>query len=217
MSATDLPHRAVVDLLGLVAFGELLAFERMAVDARLAPDLRRRAALGEMAAAEIGNYRRLADRLAALGVLPDDAMAPYVEPLQAYHDSTEPRDWAEAVTKAYVGDAITDDFLREIAAALAEPDRQLVLDVLHPSSYADFAVAEIRAAVEADPRVAGRLSMWARRLVGEALSQAGRVAAAERGTLTALVAQSGRVDVPGLFGRLTAAHATRMAAAGLNN
>ncbi|MGC4762453.1 ferritin-like fold-containing protein [Micromonospora sp. DT46] len=217
MPATDLPDRAVVDLLGLVAFGELLAFERMAVDARLAPDLRRRAALGEMAAAEIGNYRRLADRLAALGVLPDDAMAPYVEPLQAYHDSTEPKDWAEAVTKAYVGDAITDDFIREITAALAEPDRQLVLDVLHDSSYADFAVAEIRAAVEADPRVAGRLSMWARRLVGEALSQAGRVAAAERGALTALVAQSGRVDVPGLFGRLTAAHATRMAAAGLNN
>ncbi|MEU4771265.1 ferritin-like fold-containing protein [Micromonospora sp. NPDC023644] len=217
MPATDLPDRAVVDLLGLVALGELLAFERMAVDARLAPDLRRRAALGEMAAAEIGNYRRLADRLAALGVLPDDAMAPYVEPLQAYHDSTEPRDWAEAVTKAYVGDAITDDFIREIAEALAEPDRQLVLDVLHDSSYADFAVAEIRAAVEADPRVAGRLSMWARRLVGEALSQAGRVATAEQGALTALVARSGRVDVPGLFRRLTAAHTTRMAAAGLNN
>ncbi|MEU6074485.1 ferritin-like fold-containing protein [Micromonospora sp. NPDC047074] len=213
----DLPDHAVVDLLGLVALGELLAFERMAVDARLAPDLRRRAALGEMAAAEIGNYRRLAERLTALGALPDDAMAPYVGPLQAYHDSTEPRDWAEAVTKAYVGDAITDDFIREIAEALAEPDRGLVLDVLHDSSYADFAVAEIRAAIEADPRVAGRLSMWARRLVGEALSQAGRVAAAERGAFSALLAQGGRLDVPGLFGRLTAAHATRMTAAGLNN
>ncbi|MFG1889733.1 ferritin-like fold-containing protein [Micromonospora sp. NPDC049051] len=216
-AAVDLPDHAVVDLLGLVALGELLAFERMAADARLAPDLRRRAALGGMAAAEIGNYRRVADRLAALGVLPDDAMAPYVGPLQAYHDSTEPRDWAEAVTKAYVGDAITDDFLREIAVALAEPDRQLVLDVLHDSSYAAFAVAEIRAAVEADPRVAGRLSMWARRLVGEALSQAGRVAAAERGALTGLVARSGRVDVEGLFQRLTVAHSARMAAAGLNN
>ncbi|MER7331161.1 MULTISPECIES: ferritin-like fold-containing protein [unclassified Micromonospora] len=215
-AGVDSPGPAVTDLLGLVAFGELLAFERMAVDARLAPDLRRRAALGEMAAAEIGNYRRLADRLAALGVLPDDAMAPYVAPLQAYHDSTEPRDWAEAVTKAYVGDAITDDFIREIAAALAEPDRQLVLDVVHDSTYADFAVAEIRAAIAADPKVAGRLSMWARRLVGEALSQAGRVAA-DRGALTALIAGSDRVDVQGLFGRLTAAHTTRMAAAGLNN
>ncbi|WCN80967.1 ferritin-like fold-containing protein [Micromonospora sp. LH3U1] len=216
MSAPTTPGSAVADLLGLVAFGELLAFERMAGDARLAPDLRRRAALSEMAAAEIANYRRLADRLTALGVPPEDAMAPYLEPLQAYHDSTEPRDWAEVVTKAYVGDAITDDFIREIADALDEPDRALVLDVLHDSRYADFAAAEIRVAVADDPRVAGRLSMWARRLVGEALSQAGRVAA-ERATLTALIARDDRVDVPGLFGRLTSAHTARMTSAGLNN
>ncbi|MFY1617903.1 ferritin-like fold-containing protein [Micromonospora sp. WMMD736] len=207
---------AVPDLLGLVAFGELLAFERMAIDARLAPDLRRRVALNQMAAAEIDNYRRLADRLAALGVPPEEAMAPYVRPLQAYHDSTEPRDWAEVVTKAYVGDAITDDFIREIGDALDGPDRTLVLDVLHDSRYAEFAAAEIRLAVADDPRVAGRLSMWARRLVGEALSQAGRVAA-ERATLTALITQAERMDVPELFARLTAAHTTRMAAVGLNN
>jgi hypothetical protein len=217
VSAPTAPGPAVVDLLGLVAYGELLAFDRMAADARLAPDLKRRAALSEMAAAEIGNYRRLADRLGALGVPPDDAMAPYVAPLQAYHDSTEPRDWLEAVTKAYVGDAITDDFLREIAGALDEPDRQLVLDVLHESRYAEFAAAEMRAAITADPPVANRLSMWARRLVGEALSQAGRVAAADRGGLTALIAQGERADAQTLFRRLTAAHTARMAAAGLNN
>ncbi|MET7863770.1 ferritin-like fold-containing protein [Micromonospora taraxaci] len=216
MSTPTTPGPAVADLLGLVAFGELLAFERMAGDARLAPDLRRRAALNEMAAAEIVNYRRLADRLTALGVPPEAAMAPYVEPLQAYHDSTEPRDWAEVVAKAYVGDAITDDFIREIADALEEPDRALVLDVLHDSRYAEFAAAEIRAAVADDPRVAGRLSMWGRRLVGEALSQASRVAT-ERAALTTLIARDDRVDVPGLFGRLTAAHTARMAAAGLNN
>ncbi|MET7876595.1 ferritin-like fold-containing protein [Micromonospora sp. DT68] len=216
MSAPTTPGPAVADLLGLVAFGELLAFERRAGDARLAPDLHRRAGLDEMAAAEIANYRRLADRLTTLGVLPEVAMAPYVEPLQAYHDSTEPRDWAEVVTKAYVGDAITDDFIREIADALDEPDRALVLDVLHDSRYAEFAAIEIRAAVAADPRVAGRLSMWARRLVGEALSQAGRVAV-ERPALTTLIAQGERVDVPGLFGRLTATHTRRMATVGLNN
>ncbi|MGB2568414.1 ferritin-like fold-containing protein [Micromonospora citrea] len=207
---------AVVDLLGLVAYGELLAFDRMAADARLAPDLRRRAALSEMAAAEIGNYRRLADWLTALGASPDEAMAPYRDALQAYHDSTEPKDWLEAVTKAYVGDGITDDFLGEMADRLDEPYRQLVRDVLHDSEYAEFAVFEIRAAIEADPRVANRLSMWARRLVGEALSQAGRVAAADRGALTALIGR-GEVDVPALFRRLTANHTARMTAAGLNN
>ncbi|WP_433648951.1 hypothetical protein ACQP2C_18520 [Micromonospora zamorensis] len=45
------------------------------------------------------------------------------------------------------------------------------------------------------------------------MSQASRVAA-ERVALTALIA---RVDVPGLFGRLTAAHTARMAAAWLDN
>ncbi|WDZ85432.1 ferritin-like fold-containing protein [Micromonospora cathayae] len=217
MPAASAPPSAVVDLLGLVAYGELLAFDRMAADARLAPDLRRRAELSAMAAAEMTNYRRLADRLTELGAHPDDAMAPYVEALQAYHDSTEPRDWLEAVTKAYVGDAIADDFIREIAGALDEPDRQLVLDVLHESRYADFAAAEIRAAIGTDPRVANRLSMWARRLVGEGLSQAGRVAAADRGALTALIARGDWEDPQKLFRRLTAAHTERMTAVGLNN
>ncbi len=211
------PDPAVVDLLGLVAYGELLAFDRLAADARLAPDLRRRAALCEMAAAEMVHYRWIAERITALGATPDDVMAPYVEALEAYHDSTEPKDWLEAVTKAYVGDAITGDFLREIADGLAGRDRQLILDVLHDSRYAEFAAAEIRAAVEDDPRVANRLSMWARRLVGEALSQAGRVAAADRGAITALIAGWQGVDVPALFRRVTDAHSARMTAAGLNN
>ncbi|MFI6256109.1 ferritin-like fold-containing protein [Micromonospora zamorensis] len=49
-----------------------------------------------------------------------------------------------------------------------------LLDVLHDSRYADFAAAEIRVAVADDSRVASRLSIRARRLVGEALSQASR-------------------------------------------
>lgn len=207
----------MVDLLGLVAYGELLAFDRLAADARLAPDLRRRAALCEMAAAEIAHYRWIVDRITALGAIPDEALATYAEALEAYHDSTEPKDWLEAVTKAYVGDAISDDFLREIADGLDGPDRQLILDVLHDSRYAEFAAAEIRAAIEADPRVANRLSMWARRLVGEALSQAGRVAAADRGALTALFARREGADMSALFHRLTDAHRARMTAVGLNN
>jgi hypothetical protein len=208
----------VVDLLGMLAHGELAAFDRMAADARLAPDLRRRAMLSEMAGAEIINYRRLAARLAELGIAPEDAMAPFAVALRTYHDQTEPRDWLEALTKAYVGDGIADDFFREVAAFLAPDDRRLVLEVLHETRYADFAAAEIRAAIDADPKVANRLSMWARRLVGEGLSQAQRVAA-EREALTDLII-AGTGDLAGigaLFKRLTAAHTARMAAAGLNN
>jgi hypothetical protein len=117
-----------------------------------------------------------------------------------------------------VGDGIADDFFREVAAFLDADDRRLVLDVLHEARYAEFAATEIAAAIAADPKVANRLSMWARRLVGEGLSQAQRVAA-ERDALTDLII-AGTGDLAGigaLFKRLTAAHTARMAAAGLNN
>ncbi|HEX5596765.1 MAG TPA: ferritin-like fold-containing protein [Micromonosporaceae bacterium] len=217
-ASTEPAEAALVDLLGLVAYGQLLAFDRMAADARLAPDLRRRAVLSEMAAAKIINYRRLADRLADLGVEPAAAMNPYRTALQRYHDSTEPKDWLEALAKAHVGDAIADDFFREIAALLGEPDRQLVLEVLHDPRYDEFAAEEIRSAITADPKVANRLSMWARRLVGEGLSQANRVAADRPALGLLVVERTGDENaVPALFKRLISAHTARMSAVGLNN
>lgn len=212
------PAAAVIDLLGMLAYGELLAFDRMAADARLAPDLGRRAVLSEMAGSEIANYRRLHQRLVELGVDPEAAMDPFRAALDSYHDQTEPKDWLEALTKAYVGDSIADDFVREVAAFLGPQERQLVLDVLHDSRYADFAAAEIRAAIAVDPKIANRLSMWARRLVGEGLSQAQHVAA-ERDSFTDLIISGtgDLVSVGALLKRLTTAHTTRMAAAGLNN
>jgi hypothetical protein len=205
-------------LLGLLAYAELVAFDQMAADARLAPDLVRRAALSEMAAREIDNYCRLAARLEELGVEPEQAMSPYVGALRAYHEQTEPKDWLEALAKAYVGDGVADDFYREVAAHLEPPDRDLVLDVLHDSRHADFAAAELRAAIAVDPKVANRLSMWSRRLVGEALSQAQRVAAERVALAELIVAGTGDLaELQALFKRLTQAHTARMGAVGLNN
>jgi hypothetical protein len=206
---------AVIDLLALLAYGELQAFDQMAADARLAPDLRRRALLSEMAAAEMSSYRGLVRRLTELGADVEAAMSPYTAALRDYHDKTAPNDWLEALTKAYVGDAVADDFYREVASYLAAGDRDLVLRVLHDTRYADFAAKEIRAAIAADPKVANRLSMWARRLVGEGISQAQRVAV-ERPALMALVLAGG-ADPSALLRSLTAQHGARMAAVGLNN
>jgi tRNA-(MS[2]IO[6]A)-hydroxylase (MiaE)-like len=207
----------------MLAYGELMAFDRTAADARLAPDLRRRAVLSEMAGREILIYRRLTDRLRELGVDPEVAMRPYVQAVSDYHAQTEPSDWLEGLTKAYVGDGIADDFAREVAAMLGGPDGQLILEVLHDSQHADFAAEEIRAAIAANPHLANRLSMWARRLVGEGISQAIRVAG-ERPMLAALVVTGHGTDagsdgngVQALLRRLTTAHTARMAAVGLNN
>jgi hypothetical protein len=198
----------------MLAYASLLAFDRMAADARLAPDLHRRAILSEMAAAEIANYRLIADRLTTRGVDPATAMLPFLTALSGYHEATEPTDWLEALTKAYIGDGMADDFYRSIAEYLPSSERQLVLHVLHQNPYDEFVVAEIRAAIAADPKVAGRLSMWARRLVGEALSQAMRVVG-EHGQMLALIGDSDLGE--DFFTRLKQSHGARMAAVGLNN
>ncbi|GAB3219849.1 ferritin-like domain-containing protein [Glycomyces halotolerans] len=209
-------REALVELLGLLALGELLAFERMALDARLAPDLGRRARLSEAAVGEIRNYRLLADRLTELEADPAEAMTPFREAFRAFDASTAPRDWLEALVKVYVGDAVADDFFRAVAAGLETPDRELIERVLAEDSAAGFAAAEIRAAVEADPSVAGRLSLWARRLVGEAINRAQAVAAGHEG-LTEIIAGHEDGSFDELLRALTRAHQDRMRAVGLNN
>jgi hypothetical protein len=208
---------AVVDLLGALAYAELTAFDRLAEDARMAPTLTGRAALAKMAAAEIAHHGRLTERLAELGADPAAAMAPFVSALDTFHERTRPSTWLEGLVKAYVGDGLAADFYREVAAFLPQPDRALVEEVLADTGHADFALREVRAAIVADPKLAGRLALWARRLVGEALTQSQAVIA-EHDDLADLII-TGTGDLAGvgrLLSRLTTAHSARMQALGLN-
>lgn len=209
--------QATIDLLGVLAYGELTAFERLATDARLAPTIGDEHALASMAAAEFGHYRRLYDHLCSADVDPFAAMQPFVAPLDAFHDSTPPNDWLESLIKAYLGDGLATDFYREVAAFVQDPvTRDLVLESLADTGQASFAVARVTEAIAADPTLAGRLALWGRRLVGEALIQAQRVAV-DRDALTELLV-GGSLDLVGigrLLTRLTDRHTDRMAALGL--
>ena len=212
---------AVVDLLGALAYGELTAFERLADDATFAPTISDKAALAAMAVAEYNHFALLVQRLESLGASPEEAMQPFVVALEDFHERTAPGDWLEGLVKAYVGDGIAEDFYREVAAYLDESSQALVVKVLEDTGHSEFAVDRVRSAIAADPKLSGRLALWGRRLVGEALSQAQRVAA-ERDALAALLVGGG--DRPGadlaevgrMFARLTENHTRRMAALGLN-
>ena len=212
---------AVVDLLGALAYGELTAFERLADDASFAPTIADKAALAKMAVAEYNHFALLRARLAEMGVSPEAAMEPFIQALEEFHARTAPADWLEGLVKAYVGDGIAEDFYREVSAYLDDSTRDLVLTVLEDTGHSEFAVDRVRAVIEADPRVGGRLALWGRRLVGEALSQAQRVAA-ERDALASLlvggVAHRGAdlAEVGRMFARLTENHTERMASLGLS-
>ena len=76
---------------------------------------------------------------------------------------------------------------------------------------------QLRAAIAADPRLAGRLALWGRRLLGEMLSQAQTVAAEHDGLADLILndSVSSQLDLIGLLERLTNAHVERMNALGL--
>ncbi|MGY1735124.1 MULTISPECIES: ferritin-like fold-containing protein [unclassified Geodermatophilus] len=214
---TTVDTRAVVDLLGVLAYAELTAFDRLAEDARMAPTLAGRAALARMAAAEMGHHDRLAQRLTELGADPTEAMRPFVAALDGFHEGTRPRTWLEGLVKAYVGDGLAADFYREIAGSLPDPDRSLILEVLADTGHADFAVREVRAAIAAQRTLAGRLALWGRRLVGEAISQSQAVIAERDGLARLIIGGTGDLTgVVRLVDRITAAHTERMKTLGLN-
>jgi hypothetical protein len=213
-------RQGAVDLLGVLAYGALAAFDRLAEDARQAPTLPDKVHMASIAALQIKHFETVRARLSDFEADVMVAMKPFYEPFNEFHAHTKPKDWLEGLVLAYVGNGFAADFYREVAAFVDADTRALVYEVLADEGHADFVIEKVRAAIAADPRVAGRLALWGRRLVGEALSQAQRVAA-NRDALTHLL--TGTVDRPGMdlaamsrmFSRLVENHTRRMAKLGL--
>ncbi|EID53576.1 ferritin-like fold-containing protein [Saccharomonospora xinjiangensis] len=206
----------VVDLIGVLAYGELSAFDRLAEDARTAPTLSGRAALASMAAAEMGHYGLLERYLAERGVRVEDAMRPFMRHVDAFQDSTAPRTWLESLVKAYVVDNLAADLYRELAGVLDDETRGLVVTVLADTGHSAFAQREVAAAIENEKPLRDRLALWSRRLLGEALTQAQYVVAESDGLAELIVAGTGDLSgIAALFRKLQQQHTKRMQALGL--
>ncbi len=212
---------AIVDVLAAVAYGEISAFERLVEDATGAPNLVDKVALETMASAQFAKVEPIRAYLASFGVDAFAAMEPFREPIDQFHLHMVPADWFESLVKAYVGDGLANDFYREIAVFLDDATRDLVISTLEDSGQAAFVVDRVRAGIAADPRIGGRLALWGRRLMGEALIQAQRVSA-ERESLAELLTGGYLPDldlstIGEMFKRITERHVARMGELGLEH
>lgn len=218
---TDPRYRAaIVDLLGAIGYGEISACERLTEDAGRAPSLADKLELLQLANAQFALVGPMLEGLRELGADPYDAMAPFQAPIEAFHEHTAPADWWESLVKAYVGDNLVRDFYREFAVHLDDTTRSIIETTL-VEDRSEFVVDRVRAGIEADPQVAGRLALWGRRIMGEALTQTQHVAA-ERDTLSEVLAGGviGTLDlatIADIFGRITQRHVERMSRLGLEH
>ena len=211
----------VVDLLGALSYAELTAFSRLAADSDLAPTQPLKARMATLAVAEFRHYESLVATLEQLGAVPERAMAPFIPAISSFHERTRPGSWLEGLVKAYIGDGIATDFYTEVARYVDEPIRGVILAALQDVGQAEFVVTVVREAIRADPKVAGRLALFGRRMVGEALTQGQQVAVERDGLAALFVAGAGRdgadlAEVGRMFARITDRHSMRMARLGLS-
>jgi tRNA-(MS[2]IO[6]A)-hydroxylase (MiaE)-like len=207
----------LTDLLGVMAYGELSAFERLSSDARYSPTLHDRAVLGRIAVVEFQHYELVRARLEEMGLDTEAAMLPFQPSVDHFHERTRPADWYESLMKAYVIDTVSADFYRAVARYVDAGTRELIGQIQSTDASTAVLQERLKAALSDDPRLASRLALWARRLLGEALTQAQRVSLehAFLGGLSGLDDAGATELVRALTAELAANHSRRMAGLGL--
>ncbi len=217
VASVEMRDSAIGKLFAVLLAGEFAAFHRLIEESAMAPDVPSRIAIARMAASEVGHFDRLAERVEAMtGLGAAEAVERYRSVFDQYHRATTPKTWYEALVKAYVGDGLAADFYAELSDMLPPDSQAVMAEVMSETANSQFAREQVRAAVEADPSIKSALVLWGRRLLGEAITHAQWVLAAEEEVTDLLFAgASSLTGVAGFFDVVAGKHAERMADLGL--
>ncbi len=204
-------------VLGMIAYGELAEFTRLAADSARAPSLAGRLEVSRLAELARERLDRIALRVVELGGSLEPTMAPFAGVLVEFDARTEPSTWWERLLKGYVGYGVSDDFARALADGLDATSRAVVIDVLADDGHAAMVIDALAAEAAADPTLAARSALWCRRLFGESLGVVQRVIVEHPELQGLLAAVVGPLDSQQrLFSQLTAEHSRRMDRLGLS-
>jgi hypothetical protein len=195
--------------LAQAAYLQLTVFEILSAAVVDAPTTESKEIISRVAAFSLAKHHGLIAELTRRTKDPGAAMEPYVARIDAYRRRTLGQNWYETVVASYVTAGLLDDFYRRLATGLpAEPARRIA-EVLGAEDGHELLVAELKRAIEQSPKLASKLAMWGRRLVGDTLLIA-------RSALA--IPKDGRSEESRLepvFTELIAAHTRRMDALGL--
>lgn len=162
-------NKALVQVLGGIAYGELKAYELAKADAEKAtsPDQRRRHRV--VAAEELRHHKGFVGRLTAMGADPDRAMRPFRMPLDRYH-AYRPADPVEAAMFSYLGEGVADDLLTWLRQVTDSETAAFIDTVIEDEAgHEAAAAADLRSVLDSEPGARPRALKAAGRMVGHML------------------------------------------------
>lgn len=201
---------AAEPFLGQAGYITLVLFENLGRAVSAAPTTAGKTALSRAAAQLLQAHEGLVTEMLGLGLDPVAAMDPHRTRLDEYQRRTEGADWAEILVTCYLTTGFLTDFFAGLAGGLPPglADRvSLLLDVDRAELVLE---TELRTLIEHSPRMASRLALWGRRLIGDTMLVARSALAEGRGAGAA-----GLDRVEPAFNELIGAHTRRMDALGL--
>lgn len=195
--------------LGKSAYLQLAIFENLSRVVRAAPSTESKSALSQVAGLALAKHQGLVAEIERHRADAAATMQPFVAEIDEFQRLTEGNDWFESLTSCYLTAGFLDDFLVRLASGLPGAAGTRVSAILEADSGEAIVVAELLAAIEKNPRLAARLAMWGRRLVGDTMLLA-------RWTLRPTDNHdSDEARIEPVFTELIAAHTRRMDALGL--
>ena len=194
--------------LGQLAYLTLVLFENLSRAVALAPTTEAKTSLSRATAEVLEAHEALIGELQAAHIDPVAAMEPFRAELDDFRRRTQGADWPETLVTCYLTGGFLTAFFTGLAAGLPSALGERVSALLDIDKGQDVLVAELRTAIDASARLASRLAMWGRRLVGDTMLVA-RSSLAIGGELP------GEERIEPVFTELISAHTRRMDALGL--
>jgi len=157
-------------LLAALTYGERAAAARARGNLRFAPDGRAVQEQTRVAEREEENSSLMEARLVEIGSMEDaERFRPFFD---AFFERTEPGDWREAQTWHYVGDALVSDFAEFLIEVLDPVTAEIVKHTLgEREDQESFALDELKREMDRDSGSTEPIAAFARKIVGEALTQ----------------------------------------------
>jgi hypothetical protein len=199
----------LVPFLGQAAYLQITLFENLGRAIADAPTADAKARLSHAASLSLDKHHGLVDEIVRGGNSPGAVMDPFVARVDEFQRRTSGADWPEKLLTCYITAGFLDEFYVRLAPGLPQDSANRIIELLSRDPDDDRISSLLSDAIAENPRLASRLALWGRRLVGDTMlvARSAIAASADR--------DQDEERLEPAFTELIAAHTRRMDRLGL--